>query len=68
MGRTMGGVAEPGDAEALKASVRKDVQVRVLPPLPTVSGGRYISRTFSLEIYNEREGRASDSSDCGYRA
>jgi hypothetical protein len=44
-------VAERGDAEALKASVRKDVQVRVLPPLPTASAGPSFS-TSQLQPYS----------------
>ena len=33
-----GGVAEREDAKALKAFVREDVQVQVLPPLPLAPG------------------------------
>ena len=50
-GANDGGVAERGDAEALKASVRKDVQVRVLPPLPTASAGPSFS-TSQLQPYS----------------
>src|SRR2546429_1079057 len=61
-----GGVVELEDTEGLKPSVRKDVQVRILPPLPTSSqsaaysyllgmylGDGYISRTprtYRLEV------------------
>ena len=59
-------MVERGDTEGLKPSVRKDVQVRILPPLPTSSqsaaysyllgmylGDGYISRTprtYRLEV------------------
>jgi hypothetical protein len=44
-------VAERGDAEALKASVRKDVQVRILPPLPTACASPDLSAS-QLRPYN----------------
>jgi hypothetical protein len=47
-GASDGGVAERADAEALKASVRKDVQVQVLPPLPTVVPGPRLSESQHL--------------------
>ena len=61
-----GGVAEREDAKVLKAFVREDVQVQVLPPLPLApeqAGGMYLDdgylcrmpRTYGLEVYLHRD-------------